>query len=1419
MCVALTGTLSMLGAVSFVLAALVCAAVGENAATFDDDLHLEEHETGGRLRLQSRGKLAEIVDLDQIPNIKRVLCRGGKILVRLEDGGQGDVAWSAGALVVGSPRWNCTHNSLKPHSRTIYARIADIRRPKDRVIEIHTSDAGPLDMFEQADIRVEYAQGELRPSRHRRYLSNPLRTALNAVNYNASFTRNVPFNSLGDDSAYASVNLYKRTGRHEPEVDTNPAVPQDDKDFLFRCYNCHGYSHVSYYMELKIYKVNNKPVIKKYVMEMDINSKIKHEYNLTTDKEISLTKYGVVMKNETMPIFEVPLATFKTFAPIMLTVNSSSQGNIFLKAVAKEATNYEGSFELNGRTVISQRFEEGATPENEASVYNWTVVSGYQQVDTNHTFNTSWAFHQNLTLTPTISWGQKDINMNLGPPVQLSIRPTVNVVSGSNTVTRCDKVKVTVDSNVSVAETDFSVDAFGIHIWNVKVMNGLSRRFSPLEQSLSTDCHADCHAPGFEKNADVTMEDACGQPEGKIVRGDERFSSLYQLWGDFIMFAVEEGENATWCGTPGRACVDCRQHVVGDDVASVCADRLVSTELAATLTHLAKFVKAEWPDRKLYVKEAFDEPTSDFPDGRHGNESVFYEGRGIEVAITKPNAFDPVALETDENILQRLSELSVCSNFAYVKQRDGGVGACVDPRVKMERSKRSLVSRTRRSGHVEHTMVEDLLTRLGAAVRSGPPTNMSLVSPLGVGERYPAGETMDVACGAATGPVTQDDTPRFRRLVEYPLNDTNLEFEPEGLSSKWCGVETRRCLADCRKSTGDIDDHWRWCGTRTMHMRLAARLKRLITILTDTVIVEKALSMDDSDGSASQFKEGRAARLSLKPGAAVSVSVFTQYAILAGFDFVRRVSANTVEVCVKVQDGIQTHLAQFPATNLISVPLPLGEEDEYDWPEPLKNESRKPLLFDVSTSDDEIAEHFKLHHFTSPGKRYIRLDAVLVSILDLAYEDYPGGFYVISGSGYRPRSVNLDNIATRHDQETLRFEMGQALELKPNMPPTEDNLFKLAVSLIRISKGVRLQQLGIGLGCKADRLYVELRPLRDDTALVVEAWDSGNMPLYRRLKELQDMIADGGSVVTARPDPVICNTPKLGSQYFYFNFDLDQEGHCWSTKDEFCVMTSESRYNVSVVLQRRLTSAAGTGKLPRKDIMPEIEACIVNTCGGCPSAGLVWKEKVLTCSRMILRFLERASVPFQPLLDKVSIFNTENHESAVHSLACHDGRVCVENTQIYSLLMPVNTATYSVNNTEELLFGGADNPSPLLEIVEQELAWRAVGEVDVFLESAKDVNSLRNTIQILMMYNKNVTKITFHVDPDADEDDVIVTLQRKVEQWVSGVCPDWSRIVTTPYTMVKIPHDRKRRSMERSKDRNQMTLAMKNWEIDWMLRS
>ena len=55
----------------------------------------------------------------------------------------------------------------------------------------------PLDMLEEATLQVHYDQGSHAPLRHRRYLSNPLREALNHVDWNASFISSIAFNEMG----------------------------------------------------------------------------------------------------------------------------------------------------------------------------------------------------------------------------------------------------------------------------------------------------------------------------------------------------------------------------------------------------------------------------------------------------------------------------------------------------------------------------------------------------------------------------------------------------------------------------------------------------------------------------------------------------------------------------------------------------------------------------------------------------------------------------------------------------------------------------------------------------------------------------------------------------------------------------------------------------------------------------------------------------------------------------------------------------------------------------------------------------------------------------------------------------------------------------------------------------------------------
>ena len=43
---------------------------------------------------------------------------------------------------------------------------------------------------------------------------------------------------------------------------------------------------------------------------------------------------------------------------------------------------------------------------------------------------------------------------------------------------------------------------------------------------------------------------------------------------------------------------------------------------------------------------------------------------------------------------------------------------------------------------------------------------------------------------------------------------------------------------------------------------------------------------------------------------------------------------------------------------------------------------------------------------------------------------------------------------------------------------------------------------------------------------------------------------------------------------------------------------------------------------------------------------------------------------------------------------------------------------------------GVDNPSPLFDILEQELAYRAEGHVDVFIDGTKDIAALSNVLKV-----------------------------------------------------------------------------------------
>ena len=248
----------------------------------------------------------------------------------------------------------------------------------------------------------------------------------------------------------------------------------------------------------------------------------------------------------------------------------------------------------------------------------------------------------------------------------------------------------------------------------------------------------------------------------------------------------------------------------------------------------------------------------------------------------------------------------------------------------------------------------------------------------------------------------------------------------------------------------------------------------------------------------------------IEPIPGLTTEELTSWAKFAGFDYVTFSSPNSIEVCVKPQDGLDSQIVMFPLSTLTAVPTPLDDEYEYAYPSEYVHETRRPLLFDVSTTTNELSEHFKVRDFQYPGAKYLRIDTHLVSLLELAYDEFPDGFHIIHGSAYRPRSVTLDNVEGRHEKERFRFQMGQAVELKPNGLVNCDTLFALGISLIKAGRTVQEQRLGIGIGTKRDRLYFQVWSLaHNETTPVI--WDSGNTLLFEKFRMVLDQINKGKS--------------------------------------------------------------------------------------------------------------------------------------------------------------------------------------------------------------------------------------------------------------------------------------------------------------------
>ena len=66
-----------------------------------------------------------------------------------------------------------------------------------------------------------------------------------------------------------------------------------------------------------------------------------------------------------------------------------------------------------------QRYIDGEEPTSDVTFSNWTVDSYHEYLNIRDNENTSFAVFQSLIITPTVSWAQKDVDINFGQPIHI----------------------------------------------------------------------------------------------------------------------------------------------------------------------------------------------------------------------------------------------------------------------------------------------------------------------------------------------------------------------------------------------------------------------------------------------------------------------------------------------------------------------------------------------------------------------------------------------------------------------------------------------------------------------------------------------------------------------------------------------------------------------------------------------------------------------------------------------------------------------------------------------------------------------------------------------------------------------------------------------------------------------------------------
>ncbi|XP_035695372.1 uncharacterized protein LOC118429104 [Branchiostoma floridae] len=717
---------------------------------------------------------------------------------------------------------------------------------------------------------------------------------------------------------------------------------------------------------------------------------------------------------------------------------------------------------------------------------------------------------------------------------------------------------------------------------------------------------------------------------------------------------------------------------------------------------------------------------------------------------------------------------------------------------------------------------------------------------LASGETFPTGITApEDEVGDIDYPVTRDKVEDFKRLTQYPAS--NIVFDNEERSGAWCGSEDRGRCVDCstRMLGSSLDDR---CADRVMSKALLDHLRTVQRMVQDEfsgVKLKVLEAWDEPHAGAttgdhpagSLHYEGRAAKLTLSDGDAAKLPRLAAFCICDGAGYVEN-KGDHILVAVQKQEGFTPTFIEFPETTLFEVTPPAEMEGNYTLePEQYTDNDTLPMpLFDSDKREaEEIGANVTIGDFKDPAARYFRLSPQIVQCYEaVALRENKwnklGEMYrhiaVLEGYLTTENQGEYFNMSDpRYDRHTLGWAMRVGYYGDEIYDHEKYSPLRLATFAV-IKCGPLFDDIGkgIGVGLYRNSTFIDIR---DDTEFwaddpdllpvnVTESDWAGEMAM------LLDYAIEGRIIEPDSLERACLHSDPPAKQSAEF-----QHVHVEAVKrrrrrreageeEEVCIPRSDTEFCTETTPHREVEVAHIWGEVKRKhlfrpeaDVKAALEGCF-GACGTCLE-GAIMEDKTEHCNNFL------HWVNFNFLNDEPDITNfwaRDNQE--LKAQACRDH--CIVKAPVFSLLAPSIEELYRPDpkkSVQEQIYSMANNPSPVMELMQIIYAAHASGKVEFYVEDAAEMQSLRAPLKVVLVFNKNVSEVIINaVDVEAAEG----VVQNLVFEWTKSSCPDDTREFITPFSIVEMPSGIAKRSPEHE-IREMMLERHRNWEHDWISSS